>query len=80
LFALGCSETVSPEVTTDPCEAIEETWTLGWWLAVLWPAALFVGSLFVRRAREHMVIAGALIAGLAVAFWVPLLLHVTSNL
>ncbi len=77
-FALACSESSNPEPRQQStCDAIGGLWTATWWLAVLWPAALFVGVQFIPRLREYGIVAGVLVAILMVVFWVPLLSIVT---
>lgn len=73
LFAVGCSEL--PESDSGAaCDAIGESWTFMWWLAVLWPAALFAGSRLIPILREHGQLTVFLTVVLIVAFWTPLFL------
>ena len=80
LFAVGCNETAVPGVTSDVCDTAGSAWTFTWWLAVLWPACLFVlPLLLVPKFREHGEVVAVVTTGLSIAFWIPLLVHVTSS-
>jgi hypothetical protein len=81
LLALGCSENLEPGTTrTDVCNSVGDLWAPSWWLSVLWPAALFLGSQLVPPLRRHPIAIAAGTGLLMVAFWTPLLLVVTDNL
>lgn len=81
LFALGCSENVEPgTVRGDVCDDVGGLWSFTWWLAVLWPAALFALSLLIPTLRKHPISVAALIGLLVAAFWTALLLAVSGNI
>jgi hypothetical protein len=81
LFALGCGENVEPgTVRGDACDDVGGLWSFTWWLAVLWPAALFALSQLIPQLRKHPISVAAVIGLLMAAFWTALLLAVSGNL
>jgi hypothetical protein len=72
LLTVGCSENVHPGTRRDVCNAFTSG-ALAWWLAVLWPAALYASSWVVPALRRRGVLAGIVVAALAVVFWTILL-------
>lgn len=77
-LTLGCSENLQPGSSRkETCDAVAGG-ALTWWIAVLWPAALFGASRLVPWLNRHGIAVGALIAVLAAAFWIPLFVIVNG--
>ena len=75
LLATACSENLDPGTTRKQvCDAVAEN-GVRWWLAVLWPAAVFTGFHFLLR-RKHVLMSVVITVALMAAFWIPLLLIV----
>ena len=60
------------------CDLLGPTPGLRWWLAVLWPSALFGISQLSETLRRHSVLAGAVATALAATFWIVIGLAVVD--
>lgn len=77
-LTVGCSENLHPGSTRENACDTFAGGAVAWWLAVLWPAALYASSWLVPGLRGHRRITVLVIAALTTAFWVPLLVIVTN--
>jgi len=79
MFTAGCSENLhAGTARKDVCDAIGDSAVTGW-SAVLWPVGMFGASRFVPWFRGHVVFAAMTTVILAAAFWIPVLMIVSSN-
>ena len=82
--ALGCSENLHPGTTrATVCRGLGfggRGSELRYWLTLFAPAGLFVATQFVPLFRRHSWLVAGVIALMATAFWLPLIMIVSSNL
>jgi hypothetical protein len=62
------------------CDSLQESGGFGWWLAVLSPALVLVGSQIAPWCRRHTIATASAIGVLAAAGWTYALLVVSGNI
>ncbi len=72
VFVSGCSENVDSGTSRQQvCDAIADQ-PLGYWLAVIWPPLVFIGSQWLTRSQSHAIAAGGATLLLMAVFWISL--------
>jgi hypothetical protein len=80
LFGVGCSENLHPNTDrTRVCEAVEAWVGITWWVLVVAPAVLFLGSQSLPWFRRHSLLSAISVLLAMSAVWTYLLL-VTSSI
>jgi hypothetical protein len=69
VWACSSGEEARGSVEADLCAALDPVGSAGWWLATLWPVALFAASQLSPSLRRNALLAGFCVAALTVAFW-----------
>ena len=78
MLTVGCSENLQPGSSRkETCDTVAGG-VLNWWIAVLWPAALFGVSRLIPSLNRHGIVVSLVVAVLAVAFWTPLFVVVNG--
>ena len=71
-FIVGCSEEAQGSGTREGACEVVTSGASAWFLAVLWPSALFAISQLFPWSREHGLTLALAIVVLAIAFWTSL--------
>ena len=78
LTAVGCSENVFPGTAReDACNVVADGTSA--WIAVAWPAAVFMATQLAPLLRRHPFATAAVVALAGAAFWLPFMLIVSGN-